>query len=90
MFITIGLICGPITCGRLTIFGAFRFGADGVTNAASPSNACAVSSSNEISANPADNNRQNVFFSHADRDLYLALAHEQLADAGITVLAHCL
>lgn len=36
------------------------------------------------------NNRQDIFFSPADRELYLTLAHEQLADTEVTVLAFCL
>ncbi|MEP7355508.1 MAG: transposase [Acidobacteriota bacterium] len=35
-------------------------------------------------------NRGDVFFSHADRQVYLQLVKEQLTDAGVRVLAWCL
>ena len=36
------------------------------------------------------NNRQDVFFSSDDRELYLDLVRDNLADAGVRVYAYCL
>ena len=35
-------------------------------------------------------NRQDVFFSAADREVYLSLMEDNLGDAGVKVLAWCL
>lgn len=47
-------------------------------------------SGNSLSHNPTGTNRQPVFFTVADRKLYLQLIRENLNDAGVRVLAYCL